>query len=339
MSYWLNPDDPSHDPVDLNFLQGPSGHYTATYTSHFPDHFLESDNHQPVLQRLTRALSISANQWLRGVSPKHDLNVLTSLPRIALLPQAHLGMGRQSSPLLLVPCKNTSVDALNALAHICHGSLEGNPAPRNSTADTASTPSVRLNAEAAATRAIFFVYLSFNQSMFTDLVDHASIVALPDKAMAAIRVISSIASASWAPLRTENHFSETDAPQHTTSLPSEDKLATMCSEMVQPLPQTGIELLTQSPAREAVFPFLLRPAQTFTHLVGGRGDPESNAYKIATAKWDCLLLVQRKLGKLIDEGGANEQFRLLSSAIDERVQEGVWGQQVQAGGQVASLEL
>lgn len=350
ISYWLTPNDPRHDPVDLSFLNGPSAHYIATFASYCPDAFVEEASKLGVLPRLSRGLSISANQWAQGQSPKHDLSVLVSLPRVSLLPQVQLGAGRQSSPALLVPCKNTDADALNSLGWMFQGPPLSETPAQTSTAETplSEEPKSPLftswtdSNEAAAARALFSLYLAYHDDFFTDITDHASIVALPDKAMAAINVISSIANATWAPLPAENSFSETEPPRSTASLPSEEKLSSLRpqnSRTPQPLAATGIEALLQNPASLSVFPFLLRPAQTFTHLVGGQGDPESNAYKVAMRKWDCIHHVRRKLAELVGRGEGGEQAKMLRQAIDKRIQEGPWGAQSQAGGHVASLEL
>ena len=348
-SYWLLPNDPSHDPADLSFLYGPSAQYVAAYAYNYPEAFLNDANKTSVLHRLSRAFSISASQWGQGQSPKHDLHVLVSLPRIALLPQMQMGIGQQASPAFLVPTKNTNPDALNSLARIFHGPLEDkeaiNRSPQGTTESIGlgSNQQVRSESQnqAAAARVFYTLYFAYHEMLFVDLVDHANIIALPDKALAAINVISSIASASWAPLPSENAFSETESPESLSSLPSESKLNSLrpSHSFTGPTALTGIEALLQSPARECVFPYLLRPPQTFTHLVGGRGDPESNAYKVAMAKWDCLLLVEKKLSKTIGNGLDGDEARLLLSAIHQRVQEGPWGTQSNVGGQVASLEL
>ncbi|KAL9083833.1 MAG: hypothetical protein Q9159_005558 [Coniocarpon cinnabarinum] len=345
LSFWLLPNDPSHDPLDLTFLSGPSAQYMSTYVFEYPNAFLRDQIQPAVLQRLSRALSISAGQWAQGQSPKHDLNVLASLPRVSLLPQMGMGVGRHSTPLLLVPCKNTSADALNTLATIFRGpqsSLKASSAASSELSVQPPSYLVEDDAEAAAARAIFYVYHAYHDSLFSDLIDHANIVAIPDKALAAFNVISSIAEANWPPLPRENRFSESSPPIDLSCLPSEAKLISLLpsvSQAPRQLAASGIEALLQSPIRERVFPFLLKPAQTFTHLVGGRGDPESNAYKVATGKWDCLILVQKRLAELEGMGEGNEQTRSLLAAIADRVQEGVWGSQSQAGGYVASLEL
>jgi len=64
ISFWLDPDDPSHDPLDLKFLYGPSARYISTYASSYPEAFLQSQDFRPVLNRLNKAFSsISANEW------------------------------------------------------------------------------------------------------------------------------------------------------------------------------------------------------------------------------------------------------------------------------------
>lgn len=335
--------------MDLSFLYGPSAQYMASYALNCPDAFLNDAEQPVVLQRLSKAFSISANQWAQGQSPKHDLNVLVSLPRISLLPQSHLGTGRLSSPAFLIPCRSTNADALNSIARILHGPQSNEDTAKTSAVSTPLThesgsshyPFPSTDNEAAAARALYALYCMHHDNFISALVEHADIVALPEKALAALNVICSVASAVWAPLPVDNSFSKTNPPTSTSQLPSESKLASLVSS-TRPRAQvapSGIEALLQSPARESVFPFLLRPPQTFTHLVGGRGDPESNVYKIAMAKWDCLLLVQRKLAEAVERGRGGPQAGMLLSAIQDRAQEGPWGSQSHAGGQVASLEL
>ena len=324
-----------------------SAQYISAFASECPDAFLQGSSHVNVVQRLLKALSRSATQWTQGQSPKHDLNVLVSLPRVCLLPQTMYGIGRQSSPLLLIPSKNTNADALNSLA-----SVFGGPPPTVTQTATSqgemiddSQPSGisdRTKAEAAAARALYALYYSYNDSLFANLVDHANIVALPDKSLAALNLISSLANAEWDDLPIENRYIESAIPTSTALLPSEDKLKSLLPAAARPadiVARSGIEALLQSPTREHVFPFLLRPAQVFAHLVGGRGDPESNAYKIAMGKWDCLLLVHKQLHQRVSEGRGDDQAKMLLSATSDRVREGAWGDQSQAGGHVASLDL
>lgn len=348
ISFWLDPNDPSHDPIDIRFLYGPSAHYLAAYASTYPSKFLNSPESRHVITRLSQCLSMSANQWVHGESPKHDLNVLTSLPRTALLPQRHIGTGRQSSPLLLVPSKVTNADALDALAMILHG-------PRRSSSNeeitygangfsTSEMPgSVSFSTEAAAAYALYITYLHCHDTLIADLLTHADTVALPEKALAAINLLAALAFASYAPLPTDESSSMLPDDSSTASRPpTPAQLATMLnlSSPSQLPAYSPCPLLTSAATRDKLLPWLLRAPQTFSNLVGNRGDAESSAYKIATARWDLVLVVQRSVRRLVENGGRND-IAWVGEALEARVKEGVWGVQEGggAGSVVATLEL
>ncbi|KAB8338789.1 hypothetical protein FH972_021734 [Carpinus fangiana] len=333
-SLWLTPDDPSHDPMDLNFLYGPSATYLSTYLDEYPESFLSSSLVAPVLQRLSKALDISANQWSHGTSPAHDLNVLASVPRAALLPQRLLGTGRRSSAFLQLPSRGTNVDALKALAHIIRGPnalVETFPAPVGATATS------RYNSEAAAARALYFIYKAYHDSMFADLITHASTVALPEVALASMQVMAAVASARWAPLPTFSKFAEGELPTTLNHLPTEEQLANLLPAPAVEISETGIQALLEHGVREKFFPWLLKPPQSFAHLVGGRGDPESSAYRVAMAKWDLLQLVLARLKDHSAQNGGSENNTV--NALNSRLAEGPWGVSQGAGSRIGTLEL
>lgn len=348
IAYWLKPEEPSHDPLDITFLYGPSAQYLSAYASLFPGSLLQDDTADQavdglyrMLQRLSSTFSISANQWSQGQYLKHDLSVLVCMPRVALLPQTRLGTGRQSSPLLLVPCKNTNADALDPLARVFHGPMKALQIP-STPLEVVTSAEETTDPEASAARALYTVYLSYHSDLYTDLVRHANTIALPNKAIAAINFITSIATANWSPLPTLNSYHTTTLPKTIASLPSESTLAAMLptnSTTSEPTAPTGIGALLQHPVREVVFPFLLRPPQTFTNLVGGRGDPESSAYRVAMAKWDCLCAVQKELRKLVTSGEGGADAGAVMDAVDARAREGVWGPASEAGGRIATLDM
>lgn len=345
MRHWLYPDDPSHDPVDQTFLYGPSAQYASAFASNYHKSFVCSDLLKPVLQRLARATDITANQWAHGESPKHDLHVLSSVPRIALLPQTFLGTGRLSSPLLPIPCKDTNEDALHTLGAVFHG-----PRPTED-------PSQRKE-ESQAARLLFQYYFHYHNAMFGDLVTHADTVALPTKALAALSCLSAIISAHWSALpisaTTSNITADATAPTNgdrttePTPLPTEPQLQS--HSLPTPFPRNlrptapsphPLDTLLRRPARDRILPYLLSPPRQFANLVGGRGDTESSAYKIAVAKWDCLGAFRKALEEWAPEGGRGEEVGLagVKQAISRRMAEGVWGVSSEVGGRIATLEL
>jgi len=340
MSFWLNPNDPAQDPLDVNFLYGPSAHYVATYATHFSEDLMSSPGIHSILKRLCQALDLSANQWAHGQSPKHDLNVLVSLPRVVLLRQG------LTSPILLLPCKTTNPDVLHALAAIfCGRSVSLNnieiltfPPRKPDTDMLDAPPHTNVPSESAAARALFLLYLSHHEALFTHLLMHAELLALPEKALASIALLAALISAHWTTLPL------TSTPPSSPTAP-----LTLPSGFSIPLstPSTSLAFLL-SPvhqARASLIPWLLRPPQNFSGLVGGRGDAEGAAYKVAVAKWECLLLFRKKLAEAVewssgsDEDEGSESARDLLEVVDRRVREGVWGQRVEVGGRVGTMEL
>ncbi|KAI9723105.1 MAG: hypothetical protein M1828_004353 [Chrysothrix sp. TS-e1954] len=276
---WMSPDDSKHDPVSITFIYGPSAHYISTFVSKYPQAFLSNpQNVLDTLRRLCATLdSVSSSEWSLGQFSRHDLNVLMALPRIALLPQSSLGIGIRSSPLMRIPCRATSSEGLKCLAQIFRGPKHELGNEKRSELDGQD-----VLAEAAAARAAFIVYLRYNKDLFKHLIGHAETVALPEKALAALNLIACIADAEWATLpSTEGGHDPGRTPKTLSALPTEDSLRSILPaspEVPERLGDQGIHALVQSPARETLFPYLVRPPQRFNNLMGGRGDPENAAY-------------------------------------------------------------
>lgn len=325
ISYWLEPDSPNHDPVDQSFLVGPSAHYVSTYAAQYPLSFLSDPSMVPVMNRLSMNLSISSNQWAHGQSPKHDLSILVSLPRLALTNENY-------QTLFLIPTKVTNADALHTLGQILHG-------PPRSASDPKTDPMTDASnaiqaSENHLARLLYLVYIQHRPSLFTDLTTHANTVALPDKALAALSLLGALISANW---------STSTSPPNLTSLPGgiQTRLSTALSSIAS-TPKTPLDALLRSPARDVLIPYLLAPPQTFSNLVGGRGDTESAAYRIAVARWDVVCLFKRRLDAFAPESGTGEDVGLegVRAAVAARVAQGVWGQEgAEVGGRIATLEL
>jgi len=316
MSFWLDPENQSHDPLDVTFLYGPSAHYTAVYIQQYPDALLASRTLPSILTRLSKALSISSGQWVHGDSPKHDLSVLSALPRSALLPQATLGTDRQSSPLLQIPNKVTNEDALHTLSKILGGPRVGD-----------GTVQALIEQESQTAPILFHLYFHYYPSLFADLITHADTVALPNKALAALTLLSSIVSAKWLP----------GSPLASTATSS------LHSHSSQQVFTSPIPILLGQSARDRFLPYILRAPRTFSNIVGGRGDSESATYRIAMAKWDCLMLFDRRLKAWEPEEGVSAEelgLQAVKDAVTARIAEGVWGSGGQdVGGRIATMEL
>jgi len=292
------------DLVDATFTYGPAANYVATYAANYPDHYLASQMPAQVNQRLTTALTLTASKWAHQESPKHDLHLIASLPRKALLPFA-------SSPLALIPSRATNPDALNTLATVFHGP-EREPTSYPLTSST-NNDEVGL-AEGAAARTLYYHYLANNPRFWNDIATHSDTVALKDLALAAINCLTSVITANWA-----------TSPD--MALPS--------SIAVQ---ESGHLAILSPPALEYALPYLLKPPQTFSNLVGGRGDAESAAYKIASAKFDALRALEGRLRvQVVEQPG--QGYEEILATIGKRLAEGPMSREGEVGGLIGTLEM
>ncbi|KAL8732292.1 MAG: hypothetical protein Q9166_002864 [cf. Caloplaca sp. 2 TL-2023] len=317
LSYYL--DSSNHSSLDLTYLYSRSANYLATYCSSFPTHFL-SDRlvTGSTIDRLSEVLKdITAGRWAQGLIPKHDLHVLASLPRVALLPRSTM-----ASPLFLLTARPPNEDALLTLATVFQG-------PRQRDSATGEVRSDEDAQERSAARALYWLYLDQYPNLWQDVVKAAETVALKDAALASIALIHAVIKASWDPL-------PSDIDGGSSSLPTEEQLADKCHAS-QPLPPSGILAILTPPALEAVLPYLLRPAQTFSNLVGGgKGDVESAAYRVAAAKFDVLVSLKAKVKEYMQETG---QLKEVIDVIDRRLALGPMGGSSDVGGRVGTLEL
>ena len=305
MAYYLEPE--KQDPQDVTFFHSSSAKYLSTYCSTFPQDLLSSPTANHILSRITQSLeNISSSQWAQGKIPKHDLQVLVSLPRVMLMPS-----GQALSPLFLIPVRPANPDALAALAHILHGDDE-------------------VIEEQAAARALYYLEMEHHRDFWKRVVATADTVAIKESAISALGLIGAIISAKWSQLP------DTEVSGSTPyNLPSERALERKCR--AESLPRSGIEAILTQPALGIVIPYLMRPVQTFGNLVGGgRGDVESAVYKVAVAKHDVLVILHEKLNAWVETRGEGHE---MMSAIRRRVAQGPMGGMSDAGGRVATLEL
>ncbi|KAI5251848.1 hypothetical protein E4T42_03934 [Aureobasidium subglaciale] len=326
MSFYLDPTNPRHDPLDVQFLYAPSANYLATYVSSYPSHFLASTLKQTLTRRLLSSLDLTPSRWAHAESPKHDLHILASMPRSSLLPPNNNWMW---SPLSLLPSKSTNADVLATLATIFHG-----PSKQEIINYPASSPLMDTThdavwkSEAQAAYALYYLYLNHNPTLFADLAHHASIIALRENALASISLIRSIATANWLPL-TDN--STPTASDFHASLPP-----TALAEQ-----QKGFLAILSPPSLEYTLPYLLSSAQTFSNLVGGVGDTENSAYRVAMSKFECLKEEYNRLKVFYEEGGEEgKEWADVVVTLRKKVDEGPFGsRQGEVGGRIATMEL
>lgn len=152
--------------------------------------------------------------------------------------------------------------------------------------------------------------------MFSDIVTHAETIAMKDNALAALTLVRAIITSSWSP---------TPPPD---TIPPNDPIL----NRLQNFPKTGLDLILDPTLSGGVLPSLLKPATTFSNLVGGRGDAENAAYQVAMAKFDVLKALGHRLEK---EGGRQNVLAMVRS----RVNEGPWGEGGSAGSRIGTLDL
>jgi hypothetical protein len=186
--------------------------------------------------------------------------------------------------------------AANTDALNCLATLFHGPLAEAITFPTPTPPKANEGEEIKAAQALYAQYLQENPRLWTDITQHADTIALAPQALASIGLIKAVLAARWS----------------------------------------GIDALMfdESPAKATVVPWLLAPPKTFSNLVGGRGDAEGAAYKIAAARFDVLKAFEAR----VREDG-REEWQTVAKAAEERVREGVLGKGQEVGGRIATLEL
>ena len=340
-SYYLDPS--KHDSIDITFIYSKAANYLAIYSTCYPNHLLGSSPAmaEHIVLRISQALNISPSQWLRGTDVQDDLHVLASLPRILLLPSS----GSIASPISKVPVKPANPAALRTLATIFHGPL--NMELDNDTTEIPGhTLAVRNeptspHSEAAAARFLYYFYLKHHPNFWSHVVTTAEIVALKDNALAAIGLLSAVVTAVWQPLPTPPSSNVTPGEPVTETtgrfhLPTSEAAQDILGAPADSLPPSGVLAILSYPTADVVLPYLLRPAQTFSNLVGGRGDVESAAYTIATAKYDLLTLFYRHLKSV---SRSESELRDIENAVKRRLAEGPLAGSSEVGARIGTLEL
>ncbi|KAK4696851.1 hypothetical protein P7C71_g1134, partial [Lecanoromycetidae sp. Uapishka_2] len=321
MAFFLQPD--AQDPMDMSYLYGSSAKYVSVYCSTYPQDLLR--NHevaQNILNRFTHVLrNVTSGHWAQGQTPKHDLYVLASLPRVLLLPR-----DQASSPLFLLSATPPNELAFNTLAHVFHGT-EDTAWDDDAVAEVAD----QVKLENAAARALYYLYMDQSPDFWRIVVNAADVVAVKEVALSAISLMAATITARWSLLPA------TSTGSSPFVLPTEEQLAEKCHTHGVPLPPSGIEAIMSEPAIGILIPYLMKPAQTFSTLVGGgRGDVESAAYKVAAAKHDVLILLHRQLTGWV---GDHPEAQEMVATVGERIAQGPMGGTSEVGGRIGTMEL
>ena len=329
------------DSLKKTYLYGRSANYLATYATTYPEHILRAkvdtaaypddiikakwDDDDTYLidlidAHLRKVLERSVSNQAAN-APSHDLHVLSSLPRVSLRPMLRdvdrwdVLDGLDLYPVKALHSHGAHQDYFKTLATVFHGPTD---------ADQHS-----LASEAAAARVFFLLYIHRFPNLFSVLVSTAGTVALTEQALSALGTIAAIITARWAPL-------PADPPEEQARyvLPSEHQLKSLLRRPPQTrLPATGLDVMVQPPAAREVIPFLCQKPEAYRNLVGGRGDSESAAFRVAKAKYDTLRKLHEALKKCPDEHGS------IKASVAQAVSRGPWCRQDNIGASVATLEL
>ncbi len=138
---------------------------------------------------------------------------------------------------------------------------------------------------------------------------------MKENALAALTLLRSLITASWS-------------SEPIGDITSNDPTYIRLSKF----PRTGLDLILDPSISGNVLPALLKPATSFSNLVGGKGDAEDAAYQVAMAKFDVL----KTLGRKLEEDGEREDVLLM---VKRRVNEGPWGASGNSGSRIGTLEL
>ena len=284
--------------------------YIAVYCSNFEAHLLS--NRGFVLQ-LIASLDWLAEQAASFGFPPY-LQILASLPRAILFPQNF-----SPTPLFRVVPDCRDANVYKSLAKIFHGSVE-------LTQDRS-----RYNENSAA-RALYFLYIKRFPMLWKTVCRDAEIVALNTVALAAIELMEAVISANWDLLPTEiSRFSP-----DWLAMPTEQELASECGSRGQELPSSGLLAILDFPSPQEVVTYLCSALPTTRSLVGGKGDVESAAYKVAMAKYDAMKLFRHKLKDVVR---TRPDLQNILSTVEESLAKGPIGASSDVGGRIGTLEL
>lgn len=182
--------------------------------------------------------------------------------------------------------------------------------------ETVGSDPKRTQNEAVFARLLTALFFSKKPTMFSDIVTHMETIAMKENALAALTLVGAIITSSWA----------------TEPLPESISANQPTFARLNDFPKTGLDLILDPSLSGGVLPSLIKPATTFSNLVGGRGDAENAAYQVAMAKFDVL----KTLGRKLEEHGGRQD---VIAMVRRRVAEGPWGAGGSAGSRIGTLEL
>jgi len=227
-----------------------------------------------------------------------------------------------------MPVTRTNQDALKTLATVFHGPPKVCTATfltlfTNLTQEEITFPQIetlgsdtnRTRTESAFARLLTALFINHKPNTFSDIISHADTIAMKENALAALALLRALITSSWS-------------SDPIADIPADDPTYARLSSF----PKTGLDLILDPSISGGVLPALLKPATSFSNLVGGRGDAENAAYQVAIAKFDVL----KALGRQLEENGGREDVLFM---VKRRINEGPWGVSGSVGSRIGTLEL
>ncbi|RAK95153.1 uncharacterized protein BO80DRAFT_430102 [Aspergillus ibericus CBS 121593] len=330
LEYYL--DESKLDSVDLAYLCGPIMTYVAQYAELYPNHFLQNPQHllDRILSRISASVTISSSQWAHGPVPSGQLNVLSCLPRVLLVEASKQGL----NPVLAVPTSPPNKEALDVLSKILHGPVKQVVADSMELNASGQMPT-DWHKEAAAARALYFMYTNHHANFWTDVVATADLLAMKDVSLASISLMKSLITANWQILTGEVTSSVPGTSRY--QLPTEQALESLSPATQGVLPSSGAWAALTPPALTILLPYLFKPPRSYAEFVGGgAGDSQNAVWKVATAKHEVLVALYDCLK---ESGGQMEGCEDIMRTLRQRVNEGPWGPVSETANQVATVGL
>ena len=290
--------------LDHSFLSSRTAQYISDYASHYPENF-EKSHEMPTIRNYVH-LNIRKCE-------ASDLNIIASMPRSTLIPQKASGPAWDDCVITDMPITRTNQDALKTLATIFHGPpKEEITFPQT---ETIGSDSKRTQTEAAYARLLTALFYMKKPNMFADITTHMETIAMKENALAALTLVGALITSTWS-------------TEPIPNIPANDPTYARLNAF----PKSGVHLILDPTISGGVLPSLLKPATTFSNLVGGRGDAENAAYIVATAKFEVLKTLGRKLEQ---DGGRQDVLAM----VRRRVGDGVWGDSGNVGSRIGTLEM
>lgn len=306
LDYYLRSEE--FDAFEIQFLGGAHTRYLCTYMDLYPEHFVQSaDLARDTIKRLNRNLQISGARWAHGSSPVQDLNVLAHMPAISLA----MASRSEQNPLMLLPTNPANGDVLQTLGKIFHGPGDDQDNPDEGLS-AESNPFGR-GSRAAAARTLFYQYHDRHPEFWSNIGAAMNVLAMPQAISAAIGLVRSILTATWARLPETGPDNSGDP----LSLPTEQGLRELCGGNVL---ETGVgEVLN---AGETVIESLLTPLKT----MGGDAEAARLAWRLGRDKFDLVVLISDLMKKGVGQAEVPAQ---LWQNVGQRIQERI---RLDAGG-------